>query len=172
MDSLYRPVPSVSGMRPKTFAPGLITKVLTKLPICKTQASLGSVTWGSDRDRSPADDGSNLTVYFFVRERDSRARVVCKVRHRSRSSYYCLPLNLLEVTREGSSLQLCRRRRSGTELVPWLILKFRTIESKCSRPVCTQCSADRCFRNGYVLLHVSRSPISRRTSAGGEPLRL
>ncbi|KAL1973893.1 hypothetical protein VTN31DRAFT_5453 [Thermomyces dupontii] len=74
------------------------------------------------------EDGSNLSVYFFVRERDSRARVVCRVRHRGRSSYYCLPLNLLEVTREGSSLQLCRRRRSGTELVPWLILKFRTIE--------------------------------------------
>jgi hypothetical protein len=80
----------------------------------------------------PPEDGSNLSVYFYIRDNDSRARIVCKVRRaRGASQYFCLPLNLLEARRVGSScLQLCRRRRSGTELSPWLHLKFRTIESR------------------------------------------
>ncbi|KAA8646268.1 uncharacterized protein ATNIH1004_007695 [Aspergillus tanneri] len=44
------------------------------------------------------------------------------------SDYYCLPLNLLEIVRVGSCLQLCRRRRGGYELVLWANLKFSTLE--------------------------------------------
>jgi len=59
---------------------------------------------------------------------------VCKVPHSSRpSDYFCLPLNLLEIVREGSCLQLCRKRRSGTELVLWANLKFSTIERRCTQ---------------------------------------
>ncbi|KKA21291.1 hypothetical protein T310_4667 [Rasamsonia emersonii CBS 393.64] len=77
----------------------------------------------------PFEPESNLSVYFYVREDDHRARIVCKVRHTSRASeYFCLPLNLLEVERVGACLRLCRRRRSGLELVPWLNLRFYTIE--------------------------------------------
>lgn len=57
---------------------------------------------------------------------------MCKVPHVSRpSDYFCLPLNLLEVVREGPCLQLCRKRRAGTELVLWANLKFNTIERRC-----------------------------------------
>ncbi|KAJ5390571.1 uncharacterized protein N7496_001639 [Penicillium cataractarum] len=76
------------------------------------------------------NDDSNMTVFFYLRERDHRVRIVCKVPHRSRpSDYYCLPLNLLEVIREGSCLQLCRRRHGGSELVLWASIQFTTMES-------------------------------------------
>jgi hypothetical protein len=75
------------------------------------------------------NDGPDLSVRFHVRESDRRARIVCKVRHSTRASeYFCLPLNMLVVLREGSCLRLCRKRRSGTEFVLWTSLKFRTIE--------------------------------------------
>lgn len=73
-----------------------------------------------------------MTVYFFLRENDHRVRIILKIPHKTRpNDYYCLPLNLLEIVREGSFLQLCRRRHSGTELVLWASLKFTTIESRC-----------------------------------------
>lgn len=72
-----------------------------------------------------------MTVYFYLREKDHRVRILCKIPHRTRpSEYFCLPLNMLEVVREGSCLQLCRRRNSGSELVLWATLKFTTIESR------------------------------------------
>lgn len=71
----------------------------------------------------------DVSVYFYVREDDSRARILCKARRSRRPKFYCLPLNMLEVRRIGPCLQLCRRRRSGTELVPWLNLHFESIES-------------------------------------------
>jgi hypothetical protein len=75
------------------------------------------------------NDGSGLRVYLYLREEDHRARIVCKASHSSRpSDYFCLPLNMLEVIRNGPCLQLCRRRRSGSELVLWANLKFATIE--------------------------------------------
>ncbi|KAH8692627.1 hypothetical protein BGW36DRAFT_23436 [Talaromyces proteolyticus] len=75
------------------------------------------------------EDSSNLSVSFYVREDDNRARILCKVQRTRRSSKYCcLPLNMLEVRRVGSCLQFCRRRNSGTKLIPWLNLNFRTIE--------------------------------------------
>ncbi|KAI2793083.1 hypothetical protein POX_b03130 [Penicillium oxalicum] len=74
-------------------------------------------------------DETNMTVYFYLREQDHRARIMCKLPHRSRSSeYFCLPLNLLEIVREGSCLQLCRRRHGGSELVLWASILFPNIE--------------------------------------------
>ncbi|KAL2003602.1 hypothetical protein VTN02DRAFT_3148 [Thermoascus thermophilus] len=71
----------------------------------------------------------SISVHFYVRETDHRARIMCRVPHVSRpSDYYCLPLNMLEIVREGPCLQLCRKRRAGTELVLWANLKFNTIE--------------------------------------------
>ncbi|RAK84671.1 hypothetical protein BO79DRAFT_248022 [Aspergillus costaricaensis CBS 115574] len=72
---------------------------------------------------------SDLRVCFYLREDDHRVRIVCKSRRTSRTSdYSCLPLNLLEIVRIGSCLQICRRRRGGSELVLWANLKFSTIE--------------------------------------------
>ncbi|CBF83813.1 predicted protein [Aspergillus nidulans FGSC A4] len=69
--------------------------------------------------------GGNFRVLFYVRDDDHRARIVCG----QSGDYYCLPLNLLEINRRGPScLNLCRRRRSGSELVVWANLKFSTIE--------------------------------------------
>ncbi|QGA12965.1 hypothetical protein EYB26_000610 [Talaromyces marneffei] len=70
----------------------------------------------------------DVSVYFYVREDDNRARILCKSRRSRRAKFYCLPLNMLEVRRVGPCLQLCRRRRSGTELVPWLNLHFESVE--------------------------------------------
>ncbi|PKY08365.1 hypothetical protein P168DRAFT_246889 [Aspergillus campestris IBT 28561] len=72
---------------------------------------------------------SDLRVYMYLREDDHRTRIVCKAPRNSRSSdYFCLPLNMLEIVRTGSCLQLCRRRRGGSELVLWATFKFGTIE--------------------------------------------
>ncbi|KAJ5793673.1 hypothetical protein N7457_000272 [Penicillium paradoxum] len=75
------------------------------------------------------NDESDMRVSFYLRESDHRVRILCKVPHRGRpSDYWCLPLNLLEVLRNGSCLRLCRRRNGGTELVLWAQLKFTTME--------------------------------------------
>ncbi|KAL4916282.1 hypothetical protein BDW62DRAFT_186420 [Aspergillus aurantiobrunneus] len=67
----------------------------------------------------------NFRVRFYLREDDHRARIVCSASRK----HYCLPLNLLEIVRHGPScLQLCRRRKGGSELVVWANLKFSTIE--------------------------------------------
>ncbi|KAE8351735.1 hypothetical protein BDV28DRAFT_14638 [Aspergillus coremiiformis] len=72
---------------------------------------------------------SNLRVYLYVREDDHRARIMCKALRSSQScDYHCLPLNMLEIVRVGSCLQLCRRRHGGFELALWANLKFSTIE--------------------------------------------
>ncbi|KAJ5674186.1 hypothetical protein N7462_009625 [Penicillium macrosclerotiorum] len=76
------------------------------------------------------NDAANMTVYYYLREKDHRVRIVCKVPHRTRANeYYCLPLNLLEIIREGSSLHLCRRKHSGSELILWASLQFTSIEN-------------------------------------------
>ncbi|KAL4795558.1 hypothetical protein BDV19DRAFT_166908 [Aspergillus venezuelensis] len=68
---------------------------------------------------------STLRVRFFLRDDDHRARIVCSA-HRE---HYCLPLNMLEIVRVGPScLNLCRRRKGGSELVMWANLKFSTME--------------------------------------------
>ncbi|PYH45441.1 uncharacterized protein BP01DRAFT_356486 [Aspergillus saccharolyticus JOP 1030-1] len=72
---------------------------------------------------------TDVRVCFYLRDEDHRARVVCKARRSARSNeYFILPLNMLEIVRVGSCLQLCRRRRGGSELVLWANLKFSTIE--------------------------------------------
>ncbi|PYI10128.1 hypothetical protein BO78DRAFT_306645 [Aspergillus sclerotiicarbonarius CBS 121057] len=73
-------------------------------------------------------DETDLRVFFYLRDDDNRVRIVCKSRRSRSSDYYCLPLNLLEIVRVGSCLQICRRRRGGSELVLWANLKFNTIE--------------------------------------------
>lgn len=97
---------------------------------CTCGANL-SLYCSANRPDSVFNDSSNMTIYFFLRERDHRVRIVIKVPHRTLpSEYFCLPLNMLEILRQGSCLQLCRRRRAGTELVLWATLKFTTIESR------------------------------------------
>ncbi|KAL2854847.1 hypothetical protein BJY01DRAFT_25402 [Aspergillus pseudoustus] len=72
----------------------------------------------------------DFRVFFYLREDDHRSRIVCKAPTRGQpSEYFCLPLNMLEIVRNQTScLQLCRRRRGGTELIIWANLKFSTIE--------------------------------------------
>ncbi|CAG8045750.1 unnamed protein product, partial [Penicillium nalgiovense] len=72
---------------------------------------------------------TDMRVSFYLRRSDHRVRILCKEPHRTGpSDYYCLPLNLLEILRDGSCLRLCRRRNRGTELVLWTQLKFTTLE--------------------------------------------
>ncbi|KGO72936.1 hypothetical protein PITC_061640 [Penicillium italicum] len=75
------------------------------------------------------NDESDMRVSFYLRRTDRRVRILFREPHRTRpSDYYCLPLNLLEVSRNGSCLRLCRRRNRGTELVLWTKVKFTTLE--------------------------------------------
>ncbi|KAJ5721902.1 C2H2 type zinc finger domain protein [Penicillium malachiteum] len=73
---------------------------------------------------------SDFNVDFYLREKDLRARIMCKVKPLARpSEHFCLSLNKLEVIRKESYLQLCRRRNSGNELVLWARIPFTTMES-------------------------------------------
>ncbi|KAJ5687741.1 hypothetical protein N7536_010360 [Penicillium majusculum] len=75
------------------------------------------------------NDESDMRVSFYLRRTDHRVRILCREPHRTGpSDYYCLPLNLLELLRDGSCLRICRRRNRGTELVLWTQLKFTTLE--------------------------------------------
>ncbi|KAJ5957227.1 hypothetical protein N7501_011506 [Penicillium viridicatum] len=94
-------------------------------------------TFGSSTTNTPLpsvrekslNDESDMRVSFYLRRTDLRVRILCRERHRmGPSNYYCLPLNLLEVLRDGSCLRICRRRNRGTELVLWTQLKFTTLE--------------------------------------------
>lgn len=77
------------------------------------------------------NDESDMRVSFYLRRTDHRVRILCREPHRTGpSDYYCLPLNLLEVLRDGSCLRICRRRNRGTELVLWTKLKFTTLEGQ------------------------------------------
>ncbi|KAE8138675.1 hypothetical protein BDV38DRAFT_281972 [Aspergillus pseudotamarii] len=78
----------------------------------------------------PFPDQRDTLVSFYVRDFDHCVRILCeRVSVNEPHDYYCLPLDMLEIVRVGSCLQLCRRRRQGQELVLWLNLKFTTIES-------------------------------------------
>lgn len=81
------------------------------------------VTFGSGQ--------TELVVRLYFRERDHRARVLCKWPRSSGdgSKYSCLPLNVLEFHRIDSSLQLCKKRPGSSKLDLWASLKFSTIES-------------------------------------------
>lgn len=77
----------------------------------------------------------DFRVHFYIREDDHRARILCKSPRSARTSeYYCLPLNMLEIVRVGSCLQLCRRGRGGAELIIWASFKFTTIERTSNPP--------------------------------------
>ncbi|KAF7509976.1 hypothetical protein GJ744_007290 [Endocarpon pusillum] len=72
---------------------------------------------------------SELTVRLYYRERDQRARILCKwPRGSGGSKYSCLPLNLLEFHRAESSLQICAKRPGSSRLDLWANLNFSTIE--------------------------------------------
>lgn len=123
------------------------------------------------------NDRSQMTVYFFLRQSDNRTRIVCKVPHRSRpSETFCFPLNLLEVTRSGSSLHLCRRRHAGSELVIWATLNFMTIESKSTFPVLVYVRMTLIvnfeFRLSCILLHLRSSSCSGYSAGGDRHSRL
>lgn len=69
-----------------------------------------------------------VRVSLFCRGSDYRAKVVVLYRdHQGNQDYGCLPLEDLHLRREGSVLRLCRRRSSGKP-VPWVSMKFTTIE--------------------------------------------
>ncbi|CAI7677416.1 unnamed protein product [Penicillium manginii] len=91
--------------------------------------AFNSKTELSFHDEEDFDDGSDITVYYYLRETDNRTRIIIRAREDHGNEYYCLPLNMLEIIRSGSSLQLCRRRNSGKELHAWASLGFDTIES-------------------------------------------
>lgn len=128
--------------------------------------------------RAFSDRSTELRVSFYVRESDFRARIVCKVPHSNRpSDYFCMPLNLLEIGRVGSCLQICRRRRGGQELVLWASLKFNTIERMCFVSLSQALMRTRMLislenRNGSLLLHFYSPPCTRLWPSGGEHSRL
>lgn len=69
-----------------------------------------------------------VRISLFCRPSDYRAKIVALYRdHNGHQDYGCLPLEALHLRREGSVLRLCRRRSSGKP-VPWVSMKFTTIE--------------------------------------------
>ncbi|KAJ5861713.1 uncharacterized protein N7529_009023 [Penicillium soppii] len=75
------------------------------------------------------EEESDMRISFYLRKRDHRVRILCKIPHHTRpSEYFCLPLNLLEAVRDGPFLRLCRRRNKGTVLILWALLKFTSME--------------------------------------------
>jgi hypothetical protein len=71
-----------------------------------------------------------LTVRLYHRDRDHRARILCKwARSSGKSKYSCLPLNLLEFERAESTLKICKKRPGSTKVDLWASLNFSTIES-------------------------------------------
>lgn len=107
------------------------------------------------------NDESDMRVSFYLRRTDHRVRILCRERHRmGPSNYYCLPLNLLEVLRDGSCLRICRRRNRGTELVLWTQLKFTTLEGqKCpsessALTIEVTCLQLLCCRSGAIPWHI------------------
>lgn len=116
-----------------------------------------------------------MGVYFWLRESDHRTRIVFKIHHRTRpSEYYCLPLNMLVIVRQGPSLvDLCRRRHSGTQLVVWATLKFGTIESeRFASLVACRIIDIMISRHGDVLLCILGSSLSRFGPTRGKHSRL
>jgi hypothetical protein len=78
-------------------------------------------------------DGSRGGVFvrLYLREEDNRARVLCKWRGRYGGTHYSsLPLNALDIHREGPALLLCRRILDSYEVEMWARLKFPSMESK------------------------------------------
>lgn len=69
-----------------------------------------------------------VRISLFCRSSDYRSKIVVLYRDRKGNSEYgCLPLEDLHLRREGSVLRVCRRKSSGKP-VPWVSMKFTTIE--------------------------------------------
>ncbi|OQE41085.1 hypothetical protein PENCOP_c005G08350 [Penicillium coprophilum] len=100
---------------------------------CRGEPQLGIKQWIKDEGfeellQLSLNDESDMRVSFYLRRLDYRVRILCREPHRTKpSDYYCLPLNLLEILRDGSCLRLCRRKH-GTQLILWTQLKFTTLE--------------------------------------------
>src|SRR5271168_864901 len=59
---------------------------------------------------TPENSSSGILVRLYLREEDNRARILCKWRSRHGGTRYStLPLNTLDIYREGPALLLCRR---------------------------------------------------------------
>ncbi|KAM5433719.1 hypothetical protein McanCB56680_005707 [Microsporum canis] len=70
-----------------------------------------------------------LTFSFFLRDKDHRVRVLCKVKTDKRTMYSSTILTSLLIHREGSCLMLCHPSTSGQEdRVAWANLQFSTFE--------------------------------------------
>jgi hypothetical protein len=81
--------------------------------------------------RAFGNSNGEMVVRLYLREDDNRARILCKWRGRSGGTRYsCLPLNTLDIHRDGSSLLLCRRILDTYKVEMWARLKFSTMESK------------------------------------------
>lgn len=81
--------------------------------------------------RAFGNSNGEMVVRLYLREDDNRARILCKWHGRSGGTRYsCLPLNTLDIHRDGSSLLLCRRILDTYKVEIWARLKFSTMESK------------------------------------------
>jgi hypothetical protein len=84
---------------------------------------------------SPFENSSGgVLVRLYLREEDNRARILCKWRGRyGGTRYSSLPLNALDIHRDGPALLLCRRiHNSYNKFEMWARLKFLSMESKWS----------------------------------------
>jgi hypothetical protein len=85
----------------------------------------------ADVSRAFGNTSGGIVVRLYLREEDNRARILCKWLGRSGGTRYsCLPLNTLDLHRDGSSLLLCRRILDTYKVEMWARLKFSTMESK------------------------------------------
>lgn len=79
------------------------------------------------------NSSGGVLVRLYLREGDNRARILCKWRGRHGGTRYSsLPLNALDIHREGPALLLCRPILDSYKLGMWARLKFPSMESKWS----------------------------------------
>lgn len=72
-----------------------------------------------------AFDEETLSVQFFWRPRDQRARILVSVQDQyGHLAHYCRPLNDLKIIRDRSTLQLCRARPDTLQYTLWARLNF------------------------------------------------
>ncbi|EEP82563.1 predicted protein [Uncinocarpus reesii 1704] len=71
-----------------------------------------------------------LSMIFYIRDRDHRTRVLCRVRtSKTRTVYSTTPITSLQIYRNGSCLQLCRKDpEDEDDLIMWANLQFSSIE--------------------------------------------
>ncbi|EGD99478.1 hypothetical protein TESG_06911 [Trichophyton tonsurans CBS 112818] len=69
-----------------------------------------------------------VTFSFFLRDRDHRVRVLCKVKSDKRTAYSSTVITSLLIHREGSCLMLCHPSSGEEDRVAWANLQFSTLE--------------------------------------------